>query len=109
MVFSGIYPVDNAEFPELKDAMEKINLSDSSLSYEFENSGALGNGIRCGFLGLLHMEIIKERIEREYNIPIILTSPCVKYEVVMTNGEVKIIENPALLPDRTFIKEIQEP
>jgi GTP-binding protein LepA len=109
MVFSGIYPLDNAKFDALKDAMEKISLSDSSLTYEYESSQALGFGIRCGFLGLLHMDVIKERIGREYNIDVILTAPCVKYELHLTNGDIKIIDNPSKFPDRTFIREVKEP
>jgi GTP-binding protein LepA len=109
MVFAGIFPVDNADFDELKDAMEKIALSDSSLTYEYESSQALGFGIRCGFLGLLHMDVIRERISREYNVEVILTPASVKYELVLTNGKETTIDNPAYYPDRTTIKIIREP
>jgi GTP-binding protein LepA len=109
MVFCGIYPIDNSQFDDLKDAMQKITLSDSSLTYEYETSQALGYGIRCGFLGLLHMDVIRERIQREYNIDLIMTAPSVKYRVIYTNNTEEMIDNPSKLVDRTYIKEIQEP
>ncbi|MDR0985540.1 MAG: translation elongation factor 4 [Mycoplasmataceae bacterium] len=109
MVYCGVYPIDNAQFDALKDAMSKISLSDSSLEYEYETSQALGYGMRCGFLGLLHMDVIRERIAREYKIDLIMTTPSVKYKVVKTNGEVLMIDNPSKLPDRTYIKQIEEP
>lgn len=109
MVYCGIYPIDNSKFDDLKEAMIKISLSDSSLTYEYETSKALGFGIRCGFLGLLHMDVIKERILREFNIELILTAPSVKYKVLLTNGETMMIDNPSKLPDRTYIKQIEEP
>ncbi len=109
MVFCGIYPVDNSKFTELKEAMAKISLSDSSLQYEYETSQALGFGLRCGFLGLLHMDVIKERIRREFNIDLIMSAPSVKYEVLLTNKETIMVDNPTNLPDRTYIKEIREP
>jgi GTP-binding protein LepA len=109
MVFCGFYPIDNSKFDALKDAMNKIILSDSSLTYEYETSQALGYGIRCGFLGLLHMDVIRERILREYKIELIITAPSVKYKVNLTNGEVLMIDNPSKLPDRTNIKNIEEP
>lgn len=109
MVYCGIYPIDNSKFDDLKEAMAKISLSDSSLTYEYETSKALGFGIRCGFLGLLHMDVIRERIQREYNIDLILTAPSVKYKVLLTNGEEMMIDNPSKLPDRTYIKYIEEP
>jgi GTP-binding protein LepA len=109
MVYSGIYPIDNAKFDALKDAMEKISLSDSSLVYEYETSQALGYGIRCGFLGLLHMDVIKERISREYNIDLILTAPSVKYELNLTNGQTLVLDNPSKFPDKTTISYIKEP
>ncbi|MDR2654079.1 MAG: translation elongation factor 4 [Mycoplasmataceae bacterium] len=109
MVYSGIYPVDNGDFDKLKDAMEKITLTDASLSYEFENSLALGNGIRCGFLGLLHLDVIKERIFKEYNLDVILTMPSVVYEITLTNNEVIKIDNPSKYPEVTRIREIKEP
>ena len=106
MVYCGMYPVDNSKYAELKDAMMKIALSDSSLTYKYETSAALGFGVRCGFLGLLHMDVIRERISREYNIDLILTAPSVEYKVLKTNGETIKINNPSELPDPTFIKEI---
>jgi GTP-binding protein LepA len=109
MVYAGIFPLDNSKFEVLKDAMEKISLSDSSLSYEYETSQALGYGIRCGFLGLLHMDVIKERISREYNVDVVLTAPSVKYQIKLTNGEQLTIDNPSLFPDRTTIATISEP
>jgi GTP-binding protein LepA len=109
MVYCGIYPIDNAQFDALKDAMQKISLSDSSLTYEYETSQALGYGIRCGFLGLLHMDVIRERISREYHIDLIMTTPSVKYKVVKTDGSTEMIDNPSKLVDRTFIKQIEEP
>ncbi|GMO13498.1 MAG: translation elongation factor 4 [Mycoplasmoidaceae bacterium] len=109
MVFAGIFPVDNSEFDALKTAMEKIALSDSSLTYEYETSQALGYGIRCGFLGLLHMDVIKERISREYNVEIVLTPPSVKYELNLTNGKSIVIDNPSYYPDRTTIALCKEP
>ena len=109
MVYCGMYPVDNNKYSELKDAMMKIALSDSSLTYKYETSAALGFGVRCGFLGLLHMDVIRERILREYNIDLILTAPSVEYNVLKTNGETIKINNPSELPDPTFIKEIREP
>jgi GTP-binding protein LepA len=109
MVFAGIFPLDNAKFEALKDAMEKISLSDSSLSYEYETSQALGYGIRCGFLGLLHMDVIKERISREYGVDVILTAPSVKYKIKLTNGDELTIDNPSLFPDRSVIASVSEP
>ncbi|MDR2557468.1 MAG: translation elongation factor 4 [Mycoplasmataceae bacterium] len=109
MVFSGIYPLDSSKYEALKDAMIKIALSDSSLSYEYENSQALGFGIRCGFLGLLHMDVIRERIQREFKIELIFTTPSVKYQLVLTDGSTLIIDNPNKFPDRTKIKSVAEP
>lgn len=109
MVYCGIYPIDNSKFDDLKEAMMKISLSDSSLTYEYETSKALGFGIRCGFLGLLHMDVIKERILREFNIELILTAPSVKYKVLLTSGETMMVDNPSKLPDHTYIKQIEEP
>lgn len=109
MVYSGLYPVDGNKYNQLKDALEKLKLNDASLTFEVESSGALGFGFRCGFLGLLHMEIITERIRREYNIEIIATSPSVIYEVTLTNGEVLKIDSPNKLPDKTKIAAIKEP
>lgn len=109
MVYCGLYPIDTAKFEELKEAMFKICLSDSSLTYEYETSQALGFGIRCGFLGLLHMDVIRERISREFNIDLIMTSPSVQYHVYKTNNDMIIIDNPSKLMDKNEIKEIQEP
>lgn len=109
MVFCGLYPVDTSQFEELKEAMAKITLSDSSLTYEIETSQALGFGIRCGFLGLLHMDVIKERISREFNIELIMTAPSVEYLVHKTNNEIIKVDNPSKLPERTEIARIEEP
>ena len=109
MVYCGMYPIDNTKYADLKDTMMKISLSDSSLTYKYETSIALGFGIRCGFLGLLHMDVIQERIMREYKIDLILTAPSVEYEVLKTNGEIIKVNNPSELPNRTYIKEIREP
>jgi len=109
MVFSGLYPTDNDQYDELLDALDKLQLNDASLTWEKETSAALGFGFRCGFLGLLHMEIIQERLEREYNLDLIATLPNVEYEVELLNGEVVECENPALLPDAREIKEVREP
>ena len=109
MVFCGFYPIDNAKYEELKVAIEKISLSDSSLVYEYETSQSLGFGVRCGFLGLLHMDIIKERITREYKIDLIVTAPSVKFNILLTNQKILQIDNPAKFPEKTRIKEIQEP
>ena len=109
MVFSGIYPTDGAKYPDLRDALDKLRLNDASLSFEPESSIALGFGFRCGFLGLLHMEIIQERIEREYNLDIITTAPSVIYKIEMTDGTVKMIDNPTNYPDTTLIKQSYEP
>ncbi len=109
MVYSGLFPIEPNKFEALKEALEKLKLNDASLSYEPETSQALGFGFRCGFLGLLHMEIIEERITREFGIDIIATSPSVIYEVQLTNGEVILLDSPSKMPDRAQIKEIREP
>lgn len=109
MVYSGIYPVDGADYEELREALEKLQLNDAALHFEPETSLALGFGFRCGFLGLLHMEIIQERIEREYNIDIITTAPSVIYKVTKTNGEVIEITNPTNLPEASEISFMEEP
>ena len=109
MVYSGIYPVETNKYNDLRDALEKLKLNDASLTFEPETSKALGFGFRCGFLGLLHMDIIKERIEREFNIEIILTSPSVIYTVTLTNGDIVYVDNPTKLPDRQVISKIEEP
>lgn len=109
VVFSGIYPIDSAKYNDLREALEKLQLSDSSLEFEPETSQALGFGFRCGFLGLLHMEIIQERLEREYNLELIATAPSVVYEVIKTNKEKIIVENPTKLPEPQVIEKILEP
>ena len=109
MVFSGLYPLESSKFPLLKDALDKLKLNDASLEFEPETSEALGFGFRCGFLGLLHMDIIEERIEREFGIDIIATAPSVIYEIEMTDKTTLMIDNPALMPTREKIKEICEP
>ncbi|WP_027334730.1 translation elongation factor 4 [Mycoplasmopsis felifaucium] len=109
VLFTGFYPIDTRDYMELKESLEKISLSDSSITWEQETSKALGFGFRVGFLGMLHMEIIQERLSREYKIGIIATSPTVEYKVFMTNHEVEMISNPSLLPDRNYIDHIEEP
>ena len=109
MVYSGIYPADGAKYNDLKDALEKLKLNDASLVYEPEVSTALGFGFRCGFLGLLHMEIIEERLEREFDLDLVTTAPSVSYQVVNTNGDTELISNPSNLPPASEIAEMQEP
>jgi len=110
MVFAGIYCVDGDDFPMLRDSLEKLTLNDSSLTYEPDQSPALGSGFRCGFLGLLHMDIVQERLEREYNMDIIMTAPSVSYRVRMKKGEeVRDISSPAMMPDPTFYETVAEP
>jgi GTP-binding protein LepA len=109
MVFAGFYPVEGEEYSALKDALEKLQLNDAALSYEMETSQALNYGFRCGFLGLFHMEIIQERLEREHEIRLIATAPSVEYEVLLKDGRIMPIDSPADLPDRGLIQEIREP
>ncbi|MBC5638786.1 elongation factor 4 [Ornithinibacillus sp. BX22] len=109
MVYCGLYPVDSSKYNDLREALERLELNDSALQYEAETSQALGFGFRCGFLGLLHMEIIQERIEREFKIDLITTAPSVIYEVEQTDGEVITIDNPSVMPDPQKIQEIREP
>ncbi|MBI5186772.1 MAG: elongation factor 4 [Nitrospinae bacterium] len=109
MVFSGLYPVDTAQFDVLRDALQKLNLNDSSFSFEPETSLALGFGFRCGFLGLLHMEIVRERLEREFGLNLISTSPTVVFKVIKTDGSEEYMDNPSKLPQPTLISSIQEP
>lgn len=109
MVFCGLYPTDNEKFEELRDALMKLSLNDSSFAYEPETSLALGFGFRCGFLGLLHMEIVQERLEREYNLNLITTAPTVAYRVIKTNGEVFTVDNPNKFPEGQYIERIEEP
>ena len=109
MVFSGIYPADGAKYGDLRDALEKLQLNDASLSFEPETSTALGFGFRCGFLGLLHMEIIQERLEREYNLDLITTAPSVVYKVNLTDGQTVMVDNPCNFPDPALIASAEEP
>ena len=109
MVFCGLYPVDGDEYAELRESLEKLRLNDSSFSYEPETSGALGFGFRCGFLGLLHMEIVRERLEREYNLSLVATAPNVEYRVELVNGGVEVVDNPSSMPSPNDIAAIQEP
>ena len=109
MVFCGIYPADGAKYGDLRDALEKLQLNDASLSYEPETSVALGFGFRCGFLGLLHMELIQERLEREYNLDLITTAPSVIYKITGTDGQVRYIDNPTNYPDPSLISYAEEP
>jgi len=109
MVFAGFYPTDNDDYANLRDALEKLQLNDASLVYEPETSQALNFGFRVGFLGLFHMEIIQERLEREYDLDILATAPSVEYQVTLSGGEVILIDSPAQLPDENLIDEIKEP
>ena len=109
MVFCGLYPVENSDYDNLRDALEKLQLNDASLVFEPETSVALGFGFRCGFLGLLHMDVIKERLEREYNLTLITTAPNVIYQVFRTNGDVELFDNPSNFPDPTVIDHVEEP
>jgi GTP-binding protein LepA len=109
MVFAGLYPVESSEHGLLREALEKLRLNDSALSYEAESSAALGFGFRCGFLGLLHMEIVQERLEREFNIDLITTAPGVRYKITLMNGKEITVDNPQRFPDPTEIEKIEEP
>ena len=109
MVYCGVYPIEPAKYPNLKEAIEKLKLNDASLTFELESSSTLGFGFRVGFLGLLHLEIICERLEREFNLDIIATTPSVNYEITLTDGEVIFIDNPSMMPDKVRIKSIKEP
>ncbi|WP_337565793.1 translation elongation factor 4 [Acidaminococcus fermentans] len=109
MVYCGLYPIENSEYDNLRDALEKLQLNDASLTFEPETSSALGFGFRCGFLGLLHMDVIKERLEREYGLSLITTAPNVIYEVVKTNGDIEMVDNPSQFPNPTVIEHVEEP
>jgi GTP-binding protein LepA len=109
MVFCGLYPIDGDDFENLRESLQKLKLNDASITYEPETSGALGFGFRCGFLGLLHMEIVKERLEREFGLSLIATAPSVEYRVTKTNGEIVIVDNPADLPPAQNVDFIEEP
>ena len=109
MVFCGLFPVDSSEYQKLKDGLAKLQLNDSSFSYEPESSSALGLGFRCGFLGLLHLEIVTERLEREFDINLLTTTPGVVYKVYLNSGKTFDLQNPSSLPDPTLIKYIEEP
>jgi GTP-binding protein LepA len=109
MVFSGLFPIDSDDYPDLRDALEKLSLNDAALAWEPENSDALGFGFRCGFLGLLHMDIVRERLEREYDLDLLTTMPSVEFEVTLTDGEVVGVHNPSDMPDPARIASIREP
>src|SRR5204863_3834199 len=109
MVFCGRFPVDTDAFADLRDALEKLALNDAALTWEPETSQALGFGFRCGFLGLLHMDIVRERLEREYDLELLATTPNVEYEVELTDGAVEAVHSPSEMPDRARIAEIREP
>ena len=109
MVFCGLFPIDGDDFENLRESLQKLKLNDASVTYEPESSGALGFGFRCGFLGLLHMEIVKERLEREFNLALIATAPSVEYRVVKTDGETTVVDNPSDLPLTNYIEHIEEP
>ena len=109
VVFCGLFPVDANDFDDLRDAIEKLALNDASFTYEMETSAALGFGFRCGFLGLLHLEVIRDRLEREYDIDLITTAPSVVYHLYMKDGELRELHNPADMPDLTYVSHIEEP
>lgn len=109
MVYCGLYPVETSDYDNLRDALEKLQLNDAALSFEPETSSALGFGFRCGFLGLLHMDVVRERLEREYKLTLITTAPNVIYEVVKTNGDIEMVDNPSKFPNPTVIEHVEEP
>jgi GTP-binding protein LepA len=109
MVFAGLYPVESNAYVALREALEKLKLNDAALSYQPETSAALGFGFRCGFLGLLHMEIVRERLEREYDLELLITAPSVEYQVLLSDGEIITVDNPSKMPDVSRIASIEEP
>ncbi len=109
MVYAGLYPTDNAKYQDLREALEKLKLNDAALAFEPESSQALGFGFRCGFLGMLHMDVVQERLEREFNLELITTAPSVTYRANLTDGTVKEVENPSEMPDTSAVKTIEEP
>jgi GTP-binding protein LepA len=109
MVFCGLFPIDGDDFENLRESLHKLKLNDASVTFEPESSGALGFGFRCGFLGLLHMEIVKERLEREFNLALIATAPSVEYRVTKTDGEVLVVDNPTDLPSMNYVATVEEP
>ena len=109
VVYAGVFAVNGDDYPLLRDALDKLSLNDSSLTFEPEQSGALGYGFRCGFLGLLHMEIVQERLEREYDLDLIITAPSVNYEILKKSGDIMYISSPAQLPDLSIVEELREP
>ena len=109
LVFAGLYPLSGEDYPALREALEKLHLNDASFTFEAESSAALGFGFRCGFLGLLHMDIVQERLEREYGMHLITTAPTVVYQIGLNDGTTIEIENPSRLPDASKIMEVREP
>jgi GTP-binding protein LepA len=109
MVFAGLYPTDSDQYTDLREALERLKMNDAALSFEPETSTALGFGFRCGFLGLLHMEIVRERLEREYNLDLLITAPSVEYQVLKADGEVITVDNPSEMPEPADIESIEEP
>src|SRR5439155_12268442 len=109
MVFCGLFPIETDAYPELRDALEKLTLNDAALTWEPETSDALGFGFRCGFLGLLHMDIVRERLQREYDLELLATMPSVEYEVTLTGGEIVAVHNPTDMPDPARVAEVREP
>src|SRR5690606_24302532 len=108
-VFAGLFPVDADDYPDLREALDKLRLNDAAMRFEPESSEAMGFGFRCGFLGMLHMEIVQERLEREYDLNLISTAPTVVYEVLKTDGEILSMDNPSKLPPSNLVEEVREP